>query len=74
MAYWIDPTEKSVGNKKSFYCDTTSDIADMPTSSSEGVPQTDTVAHKVVAPGSDVYVISEAKMYILNSLDNWVEQ
>lgn len=75
MGYWIDPTEKCVGNQKSFYCDTTSDIATLPTASAEGTPQSDSsTVHKKVAKGSSVYCIGNARLYILDSTNTWKQQ
>lgn len=75
MSYWIDSTAKCVGGQKEFYCDETSDISTMPTSSAEGTPQTgDTTAHKKCAKGSSVYCIGNSSVYILNSLDQWKVQ
>ncbi len=75
MAYWLDPLAKCVGNLKEFYCDETSDIADMPTTSTEGTPQSDdSTIHHTVAKGSSVYCIGDSSIYILNSQDIWKQQ
>lgn len=77
MAYYFDESSHNngSGHQVEFYADTVDDIASLPTSTTEGVPQgDDNVLHKKVGKGSSCYVINPSSLYILNSNDEWVEQ
>lgn len=74
--YWIDESGQARGtsNQVDFYCDTPSDIPNLPTSSAPGVQQgDDTVSCKPCGIGSFCLCISTSGGYILNSNDQWVE-
>ena len=75
MAYWYDESNKLNGSSQqvSFWCDSDSDISTLPTSSTEGTPQTgnDTL-HKKIAKGSTCISIATSTMFVLNSNDQWV--
>lgn len=77
MAYWFDEssTANATGSTRQidFYADTDEDIATLPTSSTEGVPQGDTVTHKKVDKGSSCMVIGSSSYYVLNSNDEWTK-
>ena len=74
--YWFDTSDpgrlSSSDRQVSFWCDTPSDIANLPTSSAPGVQQgDDTVSCKPVDKGSSCICISTSEMYVLNSNDVW---
>lgn len=76
MAYWIDQSALSISAGGSrvipFLCDTDEDVANLPTSSSEGVKQgNDETSCKKCAKGSDCLAIQSANYYVLNSNDEW---
>jgi len=74
--YWIDRNSqpKGITNQVDFYCDTTADITNLPTSQNEGVQQgNDNVSNKPVAKGSTCLCIGSSSLYILNSSDIWTE-
>lgn len=75
MAYWINQAgNKNRPNWRQFYCDTDTDIANLPTSDTEGVKQDgDSTAHKACSVGSECLVLGTTSVYVLNSSDNWVE-
>lgn len=78
MAYWIDSSTSYTGMgypvQRDFYCDTSADINDLPTSTHEGVQQgNDTVSCKPVSKGSSCLCIGSSSLYVLNSQDKWVE-
>lgn len=75
MAYWINQAGNSTRpNWRQFYCDTDTDIANLPTSDTEGVKQDgDSTAHKACSVGSECLVLGTTSVYVLNSSDNWVE-
>ena len=77
MAYWLDESSdaNNMGStkQKDFYCDSSADISDLPTSQHEGVPQGDTVTHKKVDKGSSCLCIGDSTLYMLNSEDQWIE-
>lgn len=73
MAYWIN---KSGNNNHSswrqFYCDSDTDIANLPTSESEGVKQEmDSTAHRKCCIGSECLSLSTTTVYVLNSANEW---
>lgn len=73
--YWIDTTQEYTGTPpiRNFFCDTTSDVNDLPTSQHEGVKQgEDTISCQKVNPGSFCLCIATSSGYILNSNDQWV--
>jgi hypothetical protein len=76
MAYWLDSSQSYAGSpvQRDFWCDTDSDIQNLPTSAHEGVQQgEDTVSCQKCEKGSTCFCISPTKLYILNSQDEWVE-
>ena len=75
MAYWINQAgNKNRPNWRQFYCDTDTDIVNLPTSAVEGVKQDgDSTAHKCCSVGSECLVLGSTSVYILNSSDTWVE-
>lgn len=77
MAYWYDSNAlkgKSSGRMVEYIADTDSDINDLPTSTTEGVPQEgDSTLHRCVEKGSTCLVINPSSLYKLNSKDEWVE-
>ena len=74
MAYWLDHNIEYVpGGQKSYYCDSSADIADLPTSSNEGTPMNDSVTHLKCEPGSFCLCIGDSSGWILNSEDVWTE-
>lgn len=74
MAYWIDYNNSYVPSRQmSYMCDTTSDIADLPTSSNEGAIMNDDVTHKTCKEGSFCLCIGDSSGWMLNSQDQWVE-
>ena len=75
MAYWYDEETKVNGSSHqvSFWCDSDADVADLPTSTTEGVKQGDSdTLHLPVAKGSSCISIDTATMFVLNSSDIWV--
>lgn len=75
MAYWIDTTQDYTGTPaiRNFFCDSPSDIQNLPTSSHEGVQQgNDTISCQKVNPGSFCLCIGSSEGYMLNSSDNWI--
>lgn len=74
MAYWIDHKESYVAGKQiTFFMDSDSDVADLPTSTELGVEQDDSVAHQKVAKGSTALSIDSGNVYMLNSSDTWMQ-
>ena len=74
--YWYNNNVKfNSKDRKAFLCDTVADIANLPTTSSDGLIQADgnNVVCKKVTMGSVVYVIATGDRYLLNSLDQWVK-
>lgn len=76
--YWIDDHDPGIvsgtSNQRNFYCDTSADIADLPGVDRLGVQQgDDTVSCQPVGPGSSCLCIGDGSLYMLNSLDIWVE-
>lgn len=73
--YWINENNPDMrGNCKSFYADTVSDIANLPTSTRLGVQQgDDIVSCQKVGKGSSCMVINDSKYFLLNSNDVWKE-
>jgi len=75
MAYWIDESNQARGtsNQMSYYCDTTADVQDLPTSTTPGVQQgEDTISCRPCGKGSFCLCIGTSSGYILNSNDQWV--
>lgn len=74
MAYWIDHNNSYVpAGQISYMCDDSSDIPDLPTSSAEGKPMSDSVTHKKCKAGSFCLCIGDSSGWMLNSQDQWVE-
>lgn len=75
MAYWINQVGNSNrANWRSFYADTDGDIANLPTSSQEGVKQeVDPIAHKRCSIGSECMSLGSSKVYVLGSDNTWKE-
>lgn len=75
MAYWINQAGNSTRpNWRQFYCDADTDIANLPTSATEGVKQDgDSAAHKACSVGSECLVLGTTSVYVLNSSDEWVK-
>ena len=77
MSFWYDdlsPRSTSSRRVVSFCADQTSDLASLPTSTTEGIPQgTDSTLHNKVAKGSTCLVIEDSSVWMLNSSDEWCE-
>ena len=77
MAYWYDDTSsgrRTTHNVTDFIMDDDSDVANLPTSTTEGVPQPpDTTLHRKVAKGSSALSIGSSSLFMLNSQDQWVQ-
>ena len=75
MAYWINQSGNSTRpNWRQFYCDTDTDINNLPTSSRQGIKQEgDSSAHQSCSVGSECLVLDTTRVYILNSSDVWRE-
>lgn len=73
--YWINENNPDMrGNCRSFFADSTSDVANLPTSTSLGVKQgDDNTSCQKVAKGSSCLVLGSSKYFVLNSDDTWVE-
>lgn len=73
--YWINENNPDMkGDCKAFYADNSSDVSNLPTSSTLGVQQgNDVISCQKVAKGSSCMVLGTSKYYILNSNDVWVE-
>jgi len=74
--YWIDEEAQThgAGRQVSFICDSSSDLAHLPTSSTPGQQQgEDTVSCLPCAKGSSCICIATSSMYMLNSNDQWIE-
>ena len=74
--YWISESSKNYGSSQQvpFYCDSSADIANLPTSQNAGVQQgEDTVSCLPCAKGSSCFCIGDSSLYVLNSSDAWVE-
>lgn len=72
MAYWI--SERGP-NSKSFVCDYVSDVAKLPTNKALGASQEDRhdndFIRQMTSEGSDVIVLEDASVYMLNSEGVW---
>ena len=76
MAYWYDESQvvKGSSRKIEFIADTEQDIANLPTSTENGVVQEgNSTLHLPVAKGSSCLVLEPACYYILNSSDQWIK-
>lgn len=75
MGYVIDHTESYMPARQlTFIADSSSDIANLPTSSSPGLPQEgDSTAHLPVKAGSSCLCLNPGSFYILNTQDEWVK-
>ena len=75
MAYWINQAgNNNRANWRQFYCDTDTDIKNLPTSIAEGTKQdVDIVAHKKCSIGSECMSLTTSKVYILGSDNIWKE-
>ncbi len=74
MAYWIDNNQPYVSGKQvQFFADTDADIANLPTATSTGVEQGDSVSHQIVGKGSTALSIESGNVYMLNSNNSWVQ-
>ena len=74
--YWIDTSSESHGSpiQTSFFCDTTSDIQNLPTSTAEGVKQgDDDISCRKCNKGSFCICIEDGSGWILNSQDIWTQ-
>ena len=76
--FWYDDTFYIFAdepNRVAFIADGTSDIANLPTTTTPGVPQgADNVSFEPVTAGSVVFIISTSDVYMLDSTDTWVKQ
>lgn len=71
MAYWIDFNAESSANCKSFYCDYTTDIDQLPRYGIAGVKQdNDTVSHLPCSYGSDCLCLEDSSVWILGKDTN----
>ena len=75
MAYWI---QEFGGNGKNsqqyrlFYCETETDVQDLPNMTDEGVPQGDSVSHKPCPAGCEALVLDTGTVYTLRkTTNNW---
>ena len=59
-----------------FVCDTSDDVATLPTSIAEGTGGKSKYDNQKCSAGSTVHIVSETenKSYMLNNQDNWIEQ
>lgn len=76
MSYWLDTNQDYAGTpaQRDFWCDTTDDVQNLPTSTTLGVQQgDDTVSCQKCNKGSTCFCISPASLYILNSEDKWIK-
>jgi len=77
MAYWYDDTSPRSGTSRrciAFYMDSDSDLAELPTSTTEGTPQlNDTTLHLPVGKGSTAFSIDSSSVFMLKSDDTWQE-
>lgn len=75
MAYWINQAGNATRpNWRQFYCDTDSDISNLPTSSTEGEDSSiDSTAYKCCSVGSEALSIESGKVFVLNGSDVWSE-
>lgn len=74
MAYWIDHKGSHGETRQiSFFVDSDSDVANLPTELADGQEQEDSVTHRKVARGSRALAIDSGKKYILDSSNNWTE-
>lgn len=75
--YWIDPNADNgggTGTATNFLCDSSADVANLPTSTTEGVDQGDgSRSHDKCVKGSFCISIADGAGYFLDSNDNWVE-
>ena len=73
MAYWINKSENNNHPSwRQFYCDSDTDIANLPTSENEGVKQEmDSTAHRKCCVGSECLSLSTTTVYVLNSANEW---
>ena len=73
--YWINENEtKGTSRQLAFYCDTTSDIPNLPTSQASGVQQgEDEVSCLPCKIGSSCLCLGNSSLWILNSSNVWVE-
>lgn len=75
MAYWIyDAGNDTRPNYRFFYMDEDADLANLPTSSTEGkFSLIDATAHECCSIGSEAFSIATSKAFILNSNNEWRE-
>ena len=75
MAYWINQSgSDNRPNWRQFYCDTDTDVENLPTSRSNGVKQDgDSTASEACSIGSECLVLDSASVYVLNSSDKWIK-
>lgn len=76
MAYWIQEYgQKSGANRadwKMFHCDYTSDLADLPTVTTEGVEQEcDITAHELAKQGDQCLCLEDATVWELGYESGW---
>lgn len=72
--YWVI-RRTSVGSAAitEFGMDTDADLADLPTSATEGLDQGDGVSHLIVDNGSTAFSVASSKTFMLNSSNVWTE-
>ena len=75
MAYWIHESGNGTRAKfKVFFMDADTDLANLPTSDTEGVKQDiDPYAHECCDIGSQCLSIESSKVFVLNSENEWTD-
>lgn len=70
MAYWfVAGTNPGASKQVQFYMDSDSDVANLPTTTSNGIKQEDDVSYLPCGKGSLSFSIASGKIFILNSSD-----
>lgn len=72
--YWLDSKQSAGTNQKTFFCDSTADISNLPTITSDGEKQgDDPVSNKKVGLGSTCLVVGTGDVYMLDSNNEWTK-
>ena len=75
--YWFDETAPvGAGRQVTFFLDNDLDVTNLPTHTRAGSNldnPNDTTLSRPVGIGSKAFVIGSARLYMLDSNDNWVE-
>ena len=78
MAYWIQEyggDGKNDSRYKLFYCESESDVADLPNLTDEGIQQgTDNISNKPCIAGCEALALDTGDLYVLKKTTNMWEK